>query len=106
MIYTNGSTSADALGARVEAASTEVVKESFFTGECGVGVYVLDTRTNPELSQVKSDRFSESPARAAAASRSTCPVDGKAVACGSRVACRSIAPARAEGRQHARCSSD
>src|SRR5436305_3816362 len=40
---------------RAEMASTEAVKARS-QGESGVRVYVLDTRTNPELSQVKSGR--------------------------------------------------
>ena len=41
--------------ALVEAAATEVVKKRLLICKCGLRVYVLDTRTNQELSQVKSD---------------------------------------------------
>jgi hypothetical protein len=67
--------------------------------------YVLYTRTNQELSQVKSDRLGIR-AGLPYASHPAWRVDANPVAFGSRVTCRPIGPVPAEGGQHARCGSD
>ena len=68
--------------ALVEAAATEVVKKRLLICKCGLRVYVLDTRINQELSQVKSDP-SWTPVRETLTSPLARPVDANLAARGS-----------------------